>query len=69
MARNGTWLESVSRAIEKLEAELDDSHWLPLTLLAAFSFAVYYAATVLLEIYQMHPVIVFVLVGGGPPTI
>ena len=65
MARNGT----VSRAIERLEAELDDSRWLPLTLLAAFSFAVYYAATVLLEIYQMHPVIVFVLVGGGPPTI
>jgi len=56
MARNGT----VSRAIERLEAELDDSRWLPLTLLAAFSFAVYYAATVLLEIYQMHPVIVFV---------
>ena len=55
--------------IETIEAELDRSRWLPLTVLAAFSYAVYFAADVALQIYSMHPVIVFVLVGGGPPQV
>jgi hypothetical protein len=69
MAGERTWLEVVSRAMERIEAELDQSHWLPLTALAAFSYGVYFAADVMLQIYSMHPVIVFVLVGGGPPTV
>ena len=67
MAR--TWLESLSRAIEKLEGALDDSRWLPLTLLAAVSFGIYFAAYVMVQIYSMHPVIVFVPVGYGPPPL
>jgi len=69
VSREGTWLEVVSRAMEPIEAELDQSHWLPLTAMAAFSYAIYFAADVALQIYSMHPVIVFVLVGGGPPTV
>jgi hypothetical protein len=69
MVRQGSWLELVSRVIETIEAELDRSRWLPLTVLAAFSYAVYFAADVALQIYSMHPVIVFVLVGGGPPQV
>lgn len=66
---HGGWLELVSRAIERIEAELDASQWLPLTVLASLSFAVYFAADVMLQIYSMHPVIVFVLVGGAPPAV
>jgi hypothetical protein len=69
MVRQGSWLELVSRVIETIEAELDRSRWLPLTVLAAFAYAVYFAADVALQIYSMHPVIVFVLVGGGPPQV
>ena len=69
MAGERTWLEVVSRVMERIEAELDQSRWLPLTALAAFSYGVYFAADVMLQIYSMHPVIVFVLVGGGPPTV
>jgi hypothetical protein len=69
MAGERTWLEVVSRVMERIEAELDQSHWLPLTALAAFSYGVYFAADVMLQIYSMHPVIVFVLVGGAPPTV
>jgi len=69
MVREGTWLEVVSRVMERIEIELDQSQWLPLTALAALSYAVYFAADVMLQIYSMHPVIVFVLVDGGPPTV
>lgn len=69
MGREGSWLEVVSRVIEKIEAELDASHWLPLSVVAAFSYGIYFAADVALQIYSMHPVIVFVLVGYGPPPV
>jgi hypothetical protein len=69
MGHEGSWLEVVSRVIERIEAELDASRWLPLSVVAAFSYALYFAADVALQIYSMHPVIVFVLVGGGPPTV
>ena len=69
MGREGSWLEGVSRVIERIEAELDQSRWLPLSVMAAFSYAVFYAADVALQIYSMHPVIVFVLVGDGPPRV
>ena len=69
MVNHGTWLEFLSRAIERIEQELDNSRWLPLTVLAAFSYAVYFAADVALQIYSLHPVIVFVLVGGAPPQV
>jgi len=69
MGREGSWLEVVSRVIERIEAELDASHWLPLSVVAAFSYAMYFAADVALQIYSMHPVIVFVLVGYGPPRV
>ncbi|HZS66090.1 MAG TPA: hypothetical protein VFA72_03190 [Burkholderiales bacterium] len=55
--------------IERIEAELDQSRWLPLSVMAAFSYGVFYAADVALQIYSMHPVIVFVLVGDGPPRV
>jgi hypothetical protein len=63
------YLELLARALEKLEAEFDDSRWLPLLLLAAFSFALFFAADTLVQIYSMHPVIVFVPVGYGPPPL
>ena len=69
MGREDSWLEVVSRVMEHVEAEIDRSRWLPLTVMAAFSYAVYFAADVMLQIYSMHPVIVFVLVGGGPPAV
>lgn len=69
MGREGSWLEGVSRVIERIEAEFDQSRWLPLSVMAAFSYAVFYAADVALQIYSMHPVIVFVLVGDGPPRV
>lgn len=69
MGREGSWLEGVSRVIERIEAELDQSRWLPLSVMAAFSYGVFYAADVALQIYSMHPVIVFVLVGDGPPRV
>ena len=69
MERNGTWLEVVSRVVERIEAELDQSRWLPLSIVAALSYGLYFAADVALQIYSMHPVIVFVLVGGGPPQV
>ena len=69
MVREGTWLEVVSRVMERIEAELDQSQWLPLTALAALSYGLYFAADVMLQIYSMHPVIVFVLVDGGLPTV
>jgi hypothetical protein len=63
------YLELLSRLLEKFEAQLADSHWLPLMLLAAFSFAIYFGAYVMAQIYALHPVIVFVPVGYGPPPI
>ena len=63
------YLELLSRALEKLEGQFADSHWLPLILLAAFSFALFFAADTLVQIYSMHPVIVFVPVGYGPPPL
>jgi hypothetical protein len=69
MGREGSWLEVVSRVIERIEAELDASQWLPLSVVAAFTYAGYFAADVALQIYSMHPVIVFVLVGDGPPRV
>ena len=69
MGREGSWLEVVSRVMERVEAELDQSRWLPLTAMAAFSYAIYFGADVALQIYSMHPVIVFVLVGGAPPAV
>ena len=69
MERNGTWLEFVSNVIERIEAEIDQSRWLPLSAMAAFSYGVFYAADVALQIYSMHPVIVFVLVGDAPPRV
>ena len=69
MGREGSWLEVVSRMIERIEEELDASRWLPLSVVAAFSYAMYFAADVALQIYSMHPVIVFVLVGDAPPRV
>lgn len=63
------YLEWLSRVMEKLEAQLADSRWLPIMLLAAFSFALYFGAYVMAQIYALHPVIVFVPVGYGPPPI
>jgi hypothetical protein len=58
-----TWLASASAAVERLEARLDDSNWLPLLVLAALSFAIYFVADVELQIYSIRSLIVFVLVG------
>jgi len=69
MGREGNWLEVVSRVVERIEAELDASRWLPLSVVAAISYGFYFAADVALQIYTMHPVIVFVMVGDGPPRV
>jgi hypothetical protein len=60
-------LDFLGSLIDRVASPLEGSRWLPLTLLTAFSFALFYAFQVLLQIYSLHPVIVFVLVGGAPP--
>jgi hypothetical protein len=60
-------LDFLASVIDRVASPRAGSRWLPLTLLAAFSFALFYAFQVLLQIYSMHPVIVFVLVGGASP--
>jgi len=54
MGREGSWLEVVSRVMERIEAELDASRWLPLSVVAAFTYAGYFAADVALQIYSIH---------------
>jgi hypothetical protein len=66
MLRRAGFLEFLAMLIDRCAAPLEGWRW-PLMLLAAFSFTLFYAFQVLLQIYAMHPVIVFVLVGGAPP--
>lgn len=63
------YLELLSRVIEKFEGQLADSRWLPVMVLAAFTCALYLGTYVMVQIYSLHPVIVFVPVGYGPPPI
>jgi hypothetical protein len=54
------WLELVARLMHRVESQIAGSHVLPIVLLVALSFSVYFVADVLLEIYRMHALIVFV---------
>jgi hypothetical protein len=65
----GAWLELAASLMDRLERQLQGSRLVPLVLIMALSFSVYFTADVLLEIYRMHPLIVFVLVGYGPPPL
>ena len=53
-------VELVARLMERIDAQLGVSRVLPIVLLVALSFSVYFVADVLLEIYRMHALIVFV---------
>ncbi|HZC77036.1 MAG TPA: hypothetical protein VE258_04770 [Ktedonobacterales bacterium] len=65
----GAWLELAASLMDRLERQLQGSRLVPVVLIMALSFSVYFTADVLLEIYRMHPLIVFVLVGYGPPPL
>ena len=54
------WLELVARVMQRIESQLGGSRVLPVVLLVALSFSVYFVADVLLEIYRMHALVVFV---------
>ena len=54
------WLELVARLMQRLDSQIGVSRVLPIALLLALSFSVYFVADVLLEIYRMHALIVFV---------
>ena len=54
------WLELVARLMQRIETQIAVSRVLPIALIAALSFSVYFVADVLLEIYRMHALIVFV---------
>jgi hypothetical protein len=54
------WLELVARLMQRLDSQIGVSRVLPIVLLVALSFSVYFVADVLLEIYRMHALIVFV---------
>ena len=56
----GAWLELAASVMECLERQIEGSQVLPIVLLMALSFSVYFTADVLLEIYRMHALIVFV---------
>ena len=45
---------------QRIETHIAVSRVLPIALIAALSFSVYFVADVLLEIYRMHALIVFV---------
>jgi hypothetical protein len=53
-------VELVARLMERIDAQLGVSRVLPIVLLVALSFSVYFVADVLLEIYRMRALIVFV---------
>lgn len=55
-----SWLELAASLVHRLESQVADSRMLPVVLLVALSFSVYFVADVLLEIYRMHALIVFV---------
>ena len=55
-----SWLELVARLMQRIETQIAVSRVLPIALIAALSFSVYFVADVLLEIYRMHALIVFV---------
>ncbi len=55
-----SWLELVAGAMHRIESQIGVSRVLPIALLVALSFSVYFVADVLLEIYRMHALIVFV---------
>ena len=55
-----SWLELVSQLMQGIESQVGVSRVLPIMLLLALSCSVYFVADVLLEIYRMHPLIVFV---------
>jgi hypothetical protein len=54
-------LELVARLMQRIDSQVADSHMLPVILLVALSFSVYFVADVLLEIYRMHGLIVFIV--------
>ena len=54
------WLELAAGCMQRVEAQVEGSRVLPLILIAALSFSVYFVADVMLEIYRMHALIVFV---------
>lgn len=62
-----TLLEFVAHAIDRFASRLGSSRWLPLTVLAVLSFSLFYGFGVLLQIYSMHPVIVFVPIPAASP--
>ncbi len=66
---HGAWLELAASVMDRLERQIEGSRVLPVVLIVALSFSVYFTADVLLQIYRMHPLIVFVLVGYGPPPL
>jgi hypothetical protein len=56
----GTLLELAASLMLQIESQIEGSRLLPIVLIAALSFGVYFTADVLLQIYSIHSVIVFV---------
>ena len=54
------WLELLARLMQRIESQITGSQVLPVVVLVALAFGVYFTAEVLLQIYSMHPLIVFV---------
>jgi hypothetical protein len=46
--------------MQRIESQLTGSHVLPVVVLVALAYGVYFTADVLLRIYSLHPLIVFV---------
>jgi hypothetical protein len=46
--------------MQRIESQITGSQVLPVVVLVALAFGVYFTAEVLLQIYSMHPLIVFV---------
>lgn len=58
-------VELIVYVIDRFASQVAQSRWIPLTLLASLSFLLFYAFQVLLEIYSMHPLIIFVPIAGA----
>ena len=53
-------LELVAGLMQRIESQLTGSPVVPVVCLVALAFGVYFTADVLLQIYSLHPLIVFV---------
>ena len=54
------WPELLARLMQRIESQLTGSPVVPVVCLVALAFGVYFTADVLLQIYSLHPLIVFV---------